>query len=102
MKANAINRLARDWRVWAQLDADVVALVVRHRTPNGRKHDSVSTIPRPEFPKGVCRKCGCTEFDPCVDAIGECCAWADDNQVCCNFCKSGVQRRRPGRRVGRR
>jgi hypothetical protein len=26
--------------------------------------------------RGVCRFCGCTETTPCVDGLGECCAWA--------------------------
>lgn len=25
----------------------------------------------------ICRECGCTEFDPCIGAFGDCCSWAE-------------------------
>ncbi|MFA5096802.1 MAG: hypothetical protein WC478_05635 [Candidatus Omnitrophota bacterium] len=36
--------------------------------------------------KGVCKKCGCTWNDPCVNASGEACAWANKEQTLCTFC----------------
>ena len=32
-----------------------------------------------------CRVCGCTDFEPCVSAGGETCAWIEDNL--CDFCE---------------
>lgn len=34
----------------------------------------------------VCRGCGCTEFDPCVDAHSIGCAWADSSRMLCTAC----------------
>lgn len=36
---------------------------------------------------GVCRICGCSEFQPCIlEATGETCAWADETRTICDFC----------------
>ena len=80
-----------DWRLWAALPAHVAALVVT----DARRR--VSTVARPTFPRGVCRDCGCTESDACVDVVGECCSWTDKTQTRCSFCRAGVVRWR-GRR----
>ncbi len=80
--------LARDWRLWAALPLNVAALVIVDARCR------VATVARPDFPAGVCRSCGCTEPDACVDGIGECCAWADASQTLCTFCRGGVQRRK--------
>lgn len=86
------RRLTRDYRLWAMLPSDVKALVVAD--DQGR----VSTVARPIFPSGVCTRCGCTEHDPCVDALGECCSWTSKKRTLCNFCRGGVQRWKGGRR----
>jgi len=81
-----------NWRLWAALPPEVRALVLSDRDGH------ISAIGRPEFPAGVCRTCGCVERDACVDAIGECCAWADASRTLCTFCRGGVRRRKSGQR----
>lgn len=36
----------------------------------------------PDLGPGVCRYCGCSEFDPCENG----CAWADRRQTVCSEC----------------
>lgn len=85
----AQHPVATNYRFWAEAPPSISDVVVQV------KGDDV-VVPRPTFPKGVCRQCGCTHTDPCIDALGECCAWADDAETLCNFCRSGVIRwRRP-------
>jgi hypothetical protein len=35
---------------------------------------------------GICRICGCSEFEPCISAGGETCAWANAEHTLCDFC----------------
>lgn len=90
-RRQAVRVLAQHWRLWASLPPSVAALVIQSRNGRGRLH--ISTVARPAFPAGVCRRCGCTEHDPCVDAIGLCCAWTSATRDRCDFCRSGVKRR---------
>lgn len=39
--------------------------------------------------RGVCRKCGCSQFDPCVTPEGDCCSWTDRTQTLCSTCAGG-------------
>lgn len=95
MKAPRIVPLARNWRLWAALPPNVAALTIKDTVVRRRVVTHlVASVSRPAFPKGVCRQCGCTEHDPCVDALGECCAWTDQQQRLCDFCRGGVRRRR--------
>lgn len=34
----------------------------------------------------ICRGCGCTWTDPCIDAAGVCCAWVADDPTLCTSC----------------
>lgn len=89
-----MRSLATAWRLWAALPAEVRGLIVEGPAAPGRVQ--IRTVPRPELPAGVCAACGCTHEDPCIDAIGECCAWTDRGRQLCTFCRGGVQRRQPG------
>jgi hypothetical protein len=44
--------------------------------------------------RGVCRECGCTEFDPCPGG----CGWADRTRRLCTACAPGPRPRRIARR----
>lgn len=51
----------------------------------------ISTAPRKakkagKSTPGVCRKCGCTESTPCIDGMGDTCAWADKGRTLCTAC----------------
>lgn len=35
---------------------------------------------------GVCRVCGCTDYDPCWHPKHGCCWWADDTHTLCSHC----------------
>jgi hypothetical protein len=35
---------------------------------------------------GVCRVCGCSQFDACVNEEGWTCGWADPTHTLCTFC----------------
>lgn len=73
--------LGDHWRLWAPLPAGAV-IVLRLPRPRGRGLADAVTLRRPKFPRGVCRSCGCTEFDPC----GEGCAWENKAQTQCTPC----------------
>ena len=36
--------------------------------------------------RGVCKKCGCTENDPCFHPDYGCCWWVDDSHELCSHC----------------
>lgn len=38
------------------------------------------------MPRGICKKCGCQWFTPCVKSNGETCAWQDKANTLCTFC----------------
>jgi hypothetical protein len=40
----------------------------------------------PTFPRGVCRRCGCSHFDPCMTPVGPC-GWADRKRTLCTACE---------------
>ncbi|MCX7010255.1 MAG: hypothetical protein NTY53_23955 [Kiritimatiellaeota bacterium] len=42
--------------------------------------------------RGVCKVCGCTEFDPCVYGFGETCAWTDATETLCTCCADKTPR----------
>lgn len=44
--------------------------------------------------KGVCRKCGCSQFRPCINHLGETCSWTDRSQTLCNFCTHNKRSRK--------
>lgn len=68
--------------MWAALPAFVAGVIVAG--PNDTL--PISTVLRPDFRKGICQTCGCSETDPCVDSFGECCAWVNSTQTRCTFC----------------
>lgn len=35
---------------------------------------------------GVCKKCGCTDNDPCFNPIHGNCWWVDDSHTLCSHC----------------
>lgn len=79
----AILPIETNWRLWAALPASVKGIVAV--TDVGARADSTShlaIVPRPAFPRGVCRKCGCTWEDPCPGG----CAWADGSETVCTEC----------------
>jgi hypothetical protein len=47
--------------------------------------------PSPAPIPGVCRICGCSEFEPCISAGGEPCAWANAEHTLCDFCDELAQ-----------
>jgi hypothetical protein len=99
--SQATRAIAQNWRLWATLPADVEALVIKRVV--GRR-TVISSVARPVFPAGVCRRCGCTESDPCVRAsthLGPvACAWSSPKQDRCTFCPTRPEqsRRRRGPR----
>lgn len=44
---------------------------------------------RVEYRYGVCRKCGCTDFDcsQCIERTGAPCSWVDASHTLCSACK---------------
>ncbi|MCC6490693.1 MAG: ParB/RepB/Spo0J family partition protein [Candidatus Hydrogenedentes bacterium] len=38
---------------------------------------------------GMCRVCGCTEGNACLDEYGDACAWADKTRTLCTHCADG-------------
>jgi hypothetical protein len=34
-------------------------------------------------PSGICTICGCTGSNPCIDDVGCCCEWLDEDETCC-------------------
>ena len=41
----------------------------------------------------ICRVCGCTDLEPCVDDVGRPCAWVDADL--CSFCAAGEAEEEP-------
>lgn len=81
-------RLRLNYRFWAEAPSvSRVQLVADDGEVIG------STL-RPTFPKGVCRHCGCSQFDACLDAFDEGCAWADRTERCCTNPKCLAAERR--------
>ena len=39
---------------------------------------------------GVCKKCGCTDDDPCFNPIYGTCWWVDDSHTLCSHCADVV------------
>lgn len=39
-----------------------------------------------EYPKGICRICGCTDNDPCFNTQVGYCWWTDDSHTLCSHC----------------
>lgn len=75
--------LAGNFRFWAAVP-DVHAVVfLRHPDKTGSQ--PLAVVERPLFPPGVCRACGCSEFDPCMTDDGSC-AWTDATQTRCTGC----------------
>lgn len=37
--------------------------------------------------RGVCRVCGCSHYNPCINKFGQTCGWTDGTQTLCTFCK---------------
>lgn len=87
-----VDMLGLDWDELQQKAA--TAIPDRHGLLEGKKK-----APKPEvkpakskkvsIPKpGVCRECGCTAPNACVDKhTGETCAWTDDSKTLCTFCR---------------
>jgi len=38
------------------------------------------------MPYGICKKCGCTDNDPCYNPIHGMCWWVDDTHELCSHC----------------
>lgn len=73
-----VAAIARNWRFWAALPAAAVSVQVF----NGSAAAPLAVVPRPIFPRGVCRRCGCTWTDPCPEG----CAWTDASERLCTNC----------------
>ena len=86
----ALLRLFRDYRFWA---ASPSITLVQLTSGDGEVQ---GVLIRPVFPKGVCRHCGCSQFDACVMPSEEGCAWADRSERCCTnpACVRAEARRR--------
>lgn len=84
----ALLRLNRDYRLWALLPAGVNRILFQADDPLDTDGcgDIVGDARRPSFPKGVCCKCGCSEFDACHTSIGPC-GWVDVSQTLCTACE---------------
>lgn len=90
-RQDVIDLLSRRYRLWAVLPADVDALIALG-PPGSNPSDGgmVAVVPRPPFPPGVCRSCGCQEDDPCLTGRGPC-AWADDDRTLCTACETPAE-----------
>jgi hypothetical protein len=86
----AIQRLMTDYRLWALVpNVDRITLQMDDpENPGGDVGQIVGEVLRPTFPKGVCRKCGCSEFDACqTGAFDDPCAWTDRTRTLCTACE---------------
>jgi hypothetical protein len=85
----AIHHLMTHYRLWALVpNVDRITLQMDDpENPGGDVGQIVGEVLRPKFPKGVCRKCGCSELDACVGALGDGCAWTDRTQTLCTACE---------------
>jgi hypothetical protein len=43
-------------------------------------------MPRKRHKPGVCRVCGCSYFNPCINDSGQTCSWANKAHTLCLFC----------------
>lgn len=81
-REGVVALLTRNYRLWATLPVDVDALLCLGVPGSG---EPIAVVPRPPFPPGTCRSCGCTQDDACLLA-GETCGWADDTGTLCTAC----------------
>ncbi|MEF9966869.1 hypothetical protein [Anaerorhabdus sp.] len=44
----------------------------------------------PHVEEGVCRVCGCTYYEPCIDEDCNTCSWVTTDETLCSFCFEGV------------
>lgn len=84
----ALQLLLTDYRLWALVpNVDRITLQMDDpQHPGGDVGQVVGEVLRPKFPKGVCRKCGCTHWDPCATKVGPC-GWVDRLQHLCTACE---------------
>lgn len=81
----ALLQLNQAWRLWASLPPGVTHINVMAGDANDVA-EVVGTATRPRrFPKGICERCGCSEFDPCFTPIGTC-GWVDRRERLCTSC----------------
>src|SRR5579863_7552794 len=80
----ALLRLERDYRLWALIPAGVTRILLQADFEGDTSGcgEVVGDARRPRFPKGVCRSCGCSEFDACETPVGPC-AWANRARTLC-------------------
>lgn len=50
----------------------------QHKAKNQGLHQTTTS--------GVCRVCGCTDENACIDAFGDPCVWADETHTICTEC----------------
>lgn len=72
--------LSTAWRFWASLPPTVTAVAALADPAAPAK--PIAVVARPRFPRGVCKRCGCTWTDPCVGG----CAWTDTTETLCTEC----------------
>jgi hypothetical protein len=53
------------------------------------------SLPRMSIAHGVCRECGCTQFDPCNHPDYGACWWADESKTLCSHCANELTRDDP-------
>jgi hypothetical protein len=53
------------------------------------------SLPRMSIEHGVCRECGCTQFDPCSHPDYGACWWEDESETLCTHCASELTRNDP-------
>ncbi len=50
---------------------------------------------------GVCRVCGCTDFNACIAVDGTTCAWANAKHTLCTFCVKRLPKKYNRRGAGK-